>query len=109
MNFKSLDTFYAYPHRTMSSLPTEMDVINVINGSWESGISNGKAESRLEVLNIFNMNWGGYNSELMDGSNNPPRTEYIDQGSGLGKSGLDGCVHAILDRLGLFMERDSKL
>lgn len=114
-------TYYDYPHRPLSNLPTDRDVKRVVEGKCEcenylvlcdlKSNPNSHAylgtgmrgrvitvpTSKKDVLDWLLTNWGGYDSGVI-GQNEPPRSITIEGGFGRGKFGLKEKVECILDR-----------
>ncbi|KAI8621029.1 ClpP/crotonase-like domain-containing protein [Chytriomyces sp. MP71] len=92
LEFHNSLTYFEYPHRTLSGLPTDRDVAHVLQ---EVG---GKKDKALE---LFVREWGGYDAKLVGEErdvNVLPHTVQILGGNGRGKFGLVEKVEAILSR-----------
>jgi 3-hydroxyisobutyryl-CoA hydrolase len=90
-------SYYEYPHRTLSGLPTDRDVKRVINGEGRRGTKMIKPLTKKEVVEWIEQNWGRYDAGVI-GEFNIPTTNTLDGGYGRGKVGLLEKVQAILER-----------
>ncbi|KAI8836552.1 ClpP/crotonase-like domain-containing protein [Chytriomyces cf. hyalinus JEL632] len=100
LEFTSDLTFFEYPHRTMSGLPTDRDVEAVISGKYRRGSGQSiTLTKKQDVVNTFLSRWGGYDPGLIGTDvSKLPRTSNIDYGHGKGKKGLREKVSTLLDR-----------
>jgi 3-hydroxyisobutyryl-CoA hydrolase len=90
-------SYFDYPHRTLSGLPTDRDVRRVVNGEGRRGTTITKPQTKKEVLEWIQQNWGRYDSGVI-GEFNIPTKNTLDGGYGRGKVGLLEKVQAILER-----------
>jgi 3-hydroxyisobutyryl-CoA hydrolase len=91
-------SYYDYPHRTLSGLPTDRDVKRVVNGEGRRGAVTMKPRTRKEVLDWILQNWGRYDTGVIGYSDqNMPTRNTLDGGYGRGKIGLLEKVQAILE------------
>ncbi|KAI9340844.1 ClpP/crotonase-like domain-containing protein [Obelidium mucronatum] len=91
-------TFFEYPHRTLSGLPTDRDVENVIKGRYRRGQQMMTLTKRQDVVNMFMSKWGGYDQGMAGvDAERLPRISTIDNGRGKGKKGLKEKVLSILE------------
>ncbi|KAJ3319971.1 hypothetical protein HDV06_005789 [Boothiomyces sp. JEL0866] len=90
-------SYYDYPHRTLSGLPTDRDVFRVVNGEGRRGARTAKPNTKLEVMEWIKQNWGRYDAGVV-GEIYIPTMNTLDGGRGKGKVGLLEKVQAILDR-----------
>ncbi|KAJ3065789.1 hypothetical protein HDU98_010836 [Podochytrium sp. JEL0797] len=92
-------TYFEYPHRTLSGLPTDWDVENVIAGRHRRGQQMMGLTKNQDVVNAFLAKWGAYDATVMGPDpQRLPRTATIDNGSGKGKKGLKEKITSILER-----------
>ncbi|KAI8925379.1 ClpP/crotonase-like domain-containing protein [Entophlyctis helioformis] len=90
-------SYYDYPHRTLSGLPTDRDVRRVVFGDGRRGVQTKRPASRAEVLEWIWRSWGRYDTGVM-GELNIPTKNTLDGGFGRGKVGLREKVAAVLER-----------
>ncbi|KAJ3138812.1 hypothetical protein HK100_012208 [Physocladia obscura] len=84
-------TYYEYPHRTLSGLPTDRDV--------KRELVNAKG-SKQSVLESLSKKWGTYAYDLVGTDwSNLPKEAFLTKGSGRPKIGLAEKVQSILARL----------
>ncbi|KAJ1566439.1 hypothetical protein HK096_001440, partial [Nowakowskiella sp. JEL0078] len=88
-------TFYDYPHRPLSSLPTELDIHRVLLGRAHRSNYQVNLKSKKEVLEWFLLNWGGYDAAMIGASQ---RRISIAGGFGRGKTGLKEKIETILEQ-----------
>ncbi|ORY42531.1 ClpP/crotonase [Rhizoclosmatium globosum] len=99
LNFVKNLTFFEYPHRALSGLPTDRDVENVIAGRHRRGQQMMSLSKNQDVVNTFTSKWGGYDNTLIGSdAQRLPRNAVIDNGRGKGKKGLKEKVLSILER-----------
>ncbi|TPX38224.1 hypothetical protein SmJEL517_g00019 [Synchytrium microbalum] len=92
-------TFYEYPSKTMSGLPTDDDVERVVRGRGQRSRSISPPTTKKEVLDFFVSSWGHYDAALEGKtSGNLPLVVDISGGFGRGKIGLKEKVTEILER-----------
>ncbi|KAI9332651.1 ClpP/crotonase-like domain-containing protein [Obelidium mucronatum] len=83
-------TYFDYPHRTLSGLPTDRDVQRVLNIS----------KSRAEALDMIVRNWGTYANEMIGHeSKYLPKVPSLSEGNRTPKIGLVEKVESILARV----------
>ncbi|KAJ3035376.1 hypothetical protein HDV00_004020 [Rhizophlyctis rosea] len=86
-------TYYNYPHRTLSGLPTYNDISRVVYGQGQIK-RHAPPKTKAELLEWFETYWGGYDETVLNG-----RTENnIDHGYGRGKTGLREKVITLMDK-----------
>ncbi|KAJ3279548.1 hypothetical protein HK104_001377 [Borealophlyctis nickersoniae] len=91
-------TYFEYPHRTMSGLPTISDVSRVVRGRGRR-TKTVEPRTKDEVVEWFENNWGAPDSGMIGlESGMPPIMITIAGGLGRGKTGLREKVVSILDR-----------
>lgn len=89
-------TYYDYPHRTLSSLPTSTDIQRIIAGTQKRTNKSPELKTKREVLEWTLMNWGGYDKVMMSDST-PPIRMSIEGGQSRGKVGLAERVESLLE------------
>ncbi|KAL2917801.1 3-hydroxyisobutyryl-CoA hydrolase [Polyrhizophydium stewartii] len=89
-------SYYDYPHRTLSGLPTDRDIRRVVFGDVGRGKNILRATSRQEVLDFFARHWGSFDSGAIS-KINPPSKLALDGGKGRSKVGLREKVMAVLE------------
>jgi hypothetical protein len=89
-------SFYDYPHKTLSALPTDHDIQRIIRGDASSNIT-GQLQTRKQVLEWVGQHWGGLDGKAMSEINIPKKNR-LDAGEGRGKVGLLEKVESILER-----------
>ena len=92
-------SYYDYPHRTLSGLPTDKDVRRVLMGEGRRHVVSLQPHTKREVKEWFGQNWGRYDSGIVgdaDSAQLPTRLA-LDGGYGRGKVGLMEKVSAILE------------
>ncbi|KAJ3123015.1 hypothetical protein HK098_002271 [Nowakowskiella sp. JEL0407] len=94
---RDLDHF-DYPHRTLSKLPTELDVYRVVVGRARRGRVSVPPTTKKEVLQYMLLHWGGYDADLIFSGKPKVQTITIEGGFGRGKMGLKEKVEVILDK-----------
>jgi 3-hydroxyisobutyryl-CoA hydrolase len=90
-------SYYDYPHRTLSSLPTDRDIKRVVEGTAQRGRATIAPATKRECINWVSRNWGRYDSGMM-GDRNVPRQNTLDGGMGRGKVSLVEKTSYILNR-----------
>lgn len=90
-------SYFDYPHRTLSGLPTDKDIKRVVQGTAKRGQTSTALSTKLECLNWVQQNWGRYDSGVI-GSTSIPRQNTLDGGSGRSKVSLVEKTSALLDR-----------
>ncbi|KAJ3157862.1 hypothetical protein HDU89_000241 [Geranomyces variabilis] len=98
--FLNVLTYWDYPHRPMSGLPTIQDIKRVVEGKGRRGTTTAAQETKEDVVLWFEQNWGGYDSSVI-GSKDlylPNTHVTIEGGFGRGKVGLREKVLSVLDR-----------
>jgi 3-hydroxyisobutyryl-CoA hydrolase len=90
-------SYYDYPHRTLSGLPTDRDVKRVVNGEGRRGTTMIRPHTKKEVAEWLEQNWGRYDTGVI-GELNIPTKNTLDGGYGRGKVGLLEKVQSILER-----------
>jgi 3-hydroxyisobutyryl-CoA hydrolase len=105
VNMKDLElynriSYYDYPHRTLSGLPTDKDVQRVLMGEGRRHVTSLHPHTKREVKEWIGQNWGRYDSGIVGDSNSSqlPTRLALDGGYGRGKVGLMEKVEAILER-----------
>ncbi len=105
VNMKDLElynriSYYDYPHRTLSGLPTDKDVQRVLMGEGRRHVTSLQPHTKREVKEWIGQNWGRYDSGIVGDSNSSqlPTRLALDGGYGRGKVGLMEKVEAILER-----------
>ncbi|KAI8803654.1 ClpP/crotonase-like domain-containing protein [Cladochytrium replicatum] len=88
-------SYFDYPHRPLSGLPTELDVYRAVQGRARK-LGSAEPKTKQEVLEFFLLNWGGYDASMMGPYNLRPRIT-IEGGFGRGKVGLVEKVTTILE------------
>ncbi|KAJ3400732.1 hypothetical protein HDU80_006645 [Chytriomyces hyalinus] len=89
-------SYFEYPHRTLSGLPTDRDVSRVLKSVKGD---RSKALDQLSFVFMFMQEWGGYNKGMMGTDHNSlPKVSPIRGGNGRGKIGLVEKVESILAR-----------
>ncbi|KAJ3147559.1 hypothetical protein HDU86_007957 [Geranomyces michiganensis] len=115
-------TYWDYPHRPMSGLPTIQDIKRVVEGmrslfevyftqdargpdplltgKGRRGTTTAAQESKEDVVLWFEQNWGGYDSSVIGTKDAYLPNTYvtIEGGFGRGKVGLREKVLTVLDR-----------
>lgn len=90
-------SYYDYPHRTLSGLPTDRDVRRVINGDGKRGQVCIKPDSKAQVLKWMEQNWGRYDSSVI-GEKDLPRKNNLTGGYSRRKIGMLEKVQEVLNR-----------
>lgn len=96
LNLYNRLSFYDYPHKTLSGLPTDKDIRRIVMGEG-SLQANAIPKNRQEVLNWVLEHWGAYSVNSIAEYNIPSRIS-LDGGSRRGKVGLLEKVQSILER-----------
>ncbi|KAJ3335871.1 hypothetical protein HDU91_001993, partial [Kappamyces sp. JEL0680] len=82
-------SYYDYPHRTLSGLPTDRDVRRVVAGEGRRDAATMQPQTKREVKEWISQNWGRYDSGIIGAvGSNLPRLNALDGGYGRGKVGL---------------------
>jgi 3-hydroxyisobutyryl-CoA hydrolase len=88
--------FMDYPHRTLSGLPSENDILRIMAGKARRRVTTDALTSHDEVLRYLARHWGSYDRGILLENS----TEVsIDGGIGRGKNGLFEKSRDILERL----------
>ncbi|KAJ3107803.1 hypothetical protein HDU97_003151 [Phlyctochytrium planicorne] len=93
-------TYYQYPHKTLSGLPTDRDIESVIQGRVRRSQRNVELTRNQDVVDTFLHNWGGYDKSLQG----PIEAEQlhvnitIENGFGRAKTGLKEKIESYLLR-----------
>ncbi|KAJ3348699.1 hypothetical protein HDU83_001102 [Entophlyctis luteolus] len=98
LEFANDRSYFEYPHKTLSGLPTDRDVLGMLKKFG------GNSE---RVMEFFDRNWGAYATGLVGKENRSsrlPATSFLGDGSGRSRPGLTEKVLSILAR-----NRDVKL
>ena len=96
LNLLNRLSFYDYPSRTLSGLPTDRDIQRVVMGEGRRNAVTAKPQSRKDALEWILRNWGRYDSGAI-GELSIPTKLTLDGGFGRGKSGLKEKVEVILE------------
>ncbi|KAJ2994890.1 hypothetical protein HDV02_001256 [Globomyces sp. JEL0801] len=92
-------TYFDYPHRTLSGLPTDRDIKQIITGDGKRDGTAGKPKTKQDLLNFVKDSWGQYDSGIIGHSKESlPKRVNIGGQFGRGKIGLVEKVTTILDR-----------
>lgn len=93
-------SYYDYPHRTLSGLPTDKDIFRVLQGEGRRSLQSIQPTTKREVKEWVAQNWGRYDSGIIGDSESTqlPTRLALDGGYGRGKVGLMEKVEAILER-----------
>ncbi|KAJ3190347.1 hypothetical protein HDU85_000643 [Gaertneriomyces sp. JEL0708] len=93
-------SYYDYPHHPLSSLPTTHDIKRVINGTARRGRSLSPPTSFNDVIEYFEMNWGGYDTGVIGDFRGQLMASSlsIEGGFGRGKVGMGEKVRSVLER-----------
>lgn len=89
-------TYFEYPHRTLSCLPTNADIQRIVEGTHKRGQNSQPPSSKREVLEYILQNWGKFDSAMM-GELNVPLKCSIEGGLARGKVSLAEKVESLLD------------
>ncbi|KAJ3343533.1 hypothetical protein HDU83_005659 [Entophlyctis luteolus] len=92
LEFGNDRSFFEYPHKTLSGLPTDRDVLGILTKFG------GNSE---RVVEFFNRSWGTYAAGLLGKENRSarlPATSFLSEGSGRTRPGLTEKVLSILAR-----------
>lgn len=68
-------TYYDYPHRSLSGLPTLKDVERVIKGEWGQYLPS--LRTKKDVLEWFAHNWGHYDGNMIGDVKNAKLTRNL--------------------------------
>ncbi|KAI8910779.1 ClpP/crotonase-like domain-containing protein [Gorgonomyces haynaldii] len=90
-------TYYDYPHRTLSGLPTDKDIRRVVEGTARRGFTQIPPLTKKEALDWVRQNWGRFDSGVV-GEVNTPLKITLDGGSGRGKVSLVEKTTSLLNR-----------
>ena len=96
LNLLNRLSFYDYPSRTLSGLPTDRDILRVVQGEGRRNTVTAKPQSRKDALEWILRNWGRYDSGAI-GELSIPTKLTLDGGFGRGKVGLRQKVEVILE------------
>ncbi|KAJ3020289.1 hypothetical protein HKX48_001060 [Thoreauomyces humboldtii] len=94
-------TYWDYPHRPMSGLPSVQDIQRVVQGKGRRHTTLAPPQTKEEVVQWFEQNWGGYDSSVIGTAGQvyvQNQVISIEGGFGRGKSGLREKVRSVLDR-----------
>ncbi|OAJ35784.1 hypothetical protein, variant [Batrachochytrium dendrobatidis JEL423] len=89
-------TYYDYPHRSLSGLPTDRDIRRVVYGDISNVNKSGSLKTKSDILQWFMQNWGKYDSLAMS-EHTPPLKLDLGGGLGRGKVGLKAKVESVLE------------
>ncbi|TPX56211.1 hypothetical protein PhCBS80983_g04687 [Powellomyces hirtus] len=101
LSFLNTLTYWDYPHRSMSGLPTMQDIKRVVHGKGRRNTHVEPPQTKEEVVSWFEQHWGGYDASVVG------TTQYgllkhqnisIEGGFGRGKTGLREKILTTLDR-----------
>ncbi|KAJ3391797.1 hypothetical protein HDU84_005359 [Entophlyctis sp. JEL0112] len=101
LTLTSQTTYFEYPHRTLSGLPTDRDVKAAIAGKLRRGLQGAVLTRPQDVVEAFEAHWGAVDTGL--GGTDPsrlPRALHVAGGRGKGKKGLREKIVSVLERRG---------
>ncbi|KAJ3210465.1 hypothetical protein HDU67_005274 [Dinochytrium kinnereticum] len=101
LEFINDGTYYQYPHKTLSGLPTDRDIENVIQGFVRRGSRNVELTKNEDVVNTFVHHWGGYDRSLQGSISSIDKLPWnitIENGFGRAKAGLKEKIESYLTR-----------
>jgi 3-hydroxyisobutyryl-CoA hydrolase len=98
LNFYNGDKFMDYPHRTLSGLPNEKDILRIMAGKARRRVTTEALTSSEDVLKYLARHWGAYDRGML--FENALELS-IDGGVGRGKNGLLEKSRDILERIAL--------
>ena len=96
LNLLNRLSYYDYPHRTLSGLPTDRDLLRVVQGEGRRTTVTAKPLTRKDALDWVLRNWGRYDSGAI-GELSIPKKLTLDGGFGRGKAGLSEKVEVMLE------------
>lgn len=90
-------SYLAYPHHTLSGLPTGRDVRRILSGGPVRGKFTPPPKTKAELMEWILLNWGGYDREAITYGNTKVRDSTIKGGSFQAKVGLKEKCISIMD------------
>ena len=91
-------SFYDYPHRTLSGLPTDRDVQRVVDGDARRGMTGDPPSTLLEASEYILRHWGTYDNAMIGEHSIPKKNNLYGGVFGRTKIGLAEKVESILKR-----------